>query len=276
MLQVLKGCFAMLAYKPQHVQGARDALAAAEPALARATERERAARRRAGAPGPKDEMDRALAIWEQILADHPRDVLAFRLHHFCAFWLGRPERDADGGGGRAAALVGDRAGLGQRCWPAAPSPTRNAATTSWRRHAGRAAVDARPRRPLGGARRRACAGDAGPPRRGHRLAHRAGAALGRRQQPACTICGGTARCTTWSGGEFDAGAGALRPRLPQPAEPGDAGACRISTSTCRTRPPCCSGWSATASMSATAGSSWPTRRRRGSATACPPSPCRTG
>ncbi len=36
-------------------------------------------------------MDRALPVWEGILADHPRDILAFRLHHFCAFWLGRPE-----------------------------------------------------------------------------------------------------------------------------------------------------------------------------------------
>ncbi|WP_431267929.1 hypothetical protein [Dankookia sp. P2] len=36
-------------------------------------------------------MDRALAAWEGILAEHPRDILAFRLHHFCAFWLGRPE-----------------------------------------------------------------------------------------------------------------------------------------------------------------------------------------
>lgn len=90
MLQVLKGCFSMLAYKQAAVQGARDALAAAAPGLARATERERA-HAAALAAWADDEMDRALAVWEQILADHPRDVLAFRLHHFCAFWLGRPE-----------------------------------------------------------------------------------------------------------------------------------------------------------------------------------------
>lgn len=33
----------------------------------------------------------ALATWEEILSSHPRDVLAFRLHHFSAFWRGRPE-----------------------------------------------------------------------------------------------------------------------------------------------------------------------------------------
>ncbi|MGH7043835.1 MAG: tetratricopeptide repeat protein, partial [Acetobacteraceae bacterium] len=36
--------------------------------------------------------DRAVVIWEQILADHKRDVLAFRLAHFVNFWLGRPDR----------------------------------------------------------------------------------------------------------------------------------------------------------------------------------------
>ena len=52
--------------------------------------------------------------------------------------------------------------------------------------------------------------------------------------------------------------------------------CPTSTSTCRTPPRCCGGWRGTASMSATAGPSWPTRRRRASATACPRSRCRTG
>ena len=37
------------------------------------------------------EPDRAAAIWEQILGEHPRDVLAFRLAHFVNFWLGRPD-----------------------------------------------------------------------------------------------------------------------------------------------------------------------------------------
>ncbi len=37
------------------------------------------------------DLDRTLAIWEQILDQHPRDALAFRVHHFLAFWLGRPQ-----------------------------------------------------------------------------------------------------------------------------------------------------------------------------------------
>jgi tetratricopeptide (TPR) repeat protein len=90
MLLVLKAGFAMLAYKQAFVDGAREALAAAAPALARATPREQA-HGAAVAAWADDEMDRALAIWEGILAEHPRDILAFRLHHFCAFWLGRAE-----------------------------------------------------------------------------------------------------------------------------------------------------------------------------------------
>jgi tetratricopeptide (TPR) repeat protein len=90
MLHVLKGSFAMLAYKQSYVEAARETLAAAAPFLARATPREQA-HGAALAAWAEDEMDRALAIWEQILAEHPCDILAFRLHHFCAFWLGRPE-----------------------------------------------------------------------------------------------------------------------------------------------------------------------------------------
>ena len=36
------------------------------------------------------DLDRTLAIWEAILADHPTDVLALRLAHLKYFWLGRP------------------------------------------------------------------------------------------------------------------------------------------------------------------------------------------
>ncbi len=35
---------------------------------------------------------RAVSVWDQILAEHPRDALAFRLAHFLHFWLGRPDR----------------------------------------------------------------------------------------------------------------------------------------------------------------------------------------
>jgi hypothetical protein len=33
-----------------------------------------------------------VAVWDQILAEHPRDILAFRLAHIIDFWLGRPDR----------------------------------------------------------------------------------------------------------------------------------------------------------------------------------------
>ncbi|HYZ23730.1 MAG TPA: tetratricopeptide repeat protein, partial [Rhodopila sp.] len=35
--------------------------------------------------------ERAVAVWDQIHADHPHDILAFRLAHFVAFWSGRPD-----------------------------------------------------------------------------------------------------------------------------------------------------------------------------------------
>ena len=37
------------------------------------------------------DLQRALDLWEQILAAHPTDVLALRLSHFNYFWLGRRE-----------------------------------------------------------------------------------------------------------------------------------------------------------------------------------------
>ncbi|WP_204328387.1 hypothetical protein, partial [Stenotrophomonas maltophilia] len=37
-------------------------------------------------------LDELLARWEAIVADDPTDVVAFRLHHFNAFWLGRAEQ----------------------------------------------------------------------------------------------------------------------------------------------------------------------------------------
>ena len=35
------------------------------------------------------DMDRSCAIWDQILLDHPRDLLGLRLQHFALFWMGR-------------------------------------------------------------------------------------------------------------------------------------------------------------------------------------------
>jgi tetratricopeptide (TPR) repeat protein len=35
--------------------------------------------------------NRAVAVWDHILDDHPHDILAFRLAHFVNFWSGRPD-----------------------------------------------------------------------------------------------------------------------------------------------------------------------------------------
>jgi tetratricopeptide (TPR) repeat protein len=90
MAHCLKGYFAMLSYKQAAVPMAEAAAADAGRFTERATPRERAhvAALRCWVDG---EPDRAAAIWEQILGEHPRDVLAFRLAHFVNFWLGRPD-----------------------------------------------------------------------------------------------------------------------------------------------------------------------------------------
>lgn len=85
----LKGYFAMLSYKQANVPIAVDAASAARRLTANATPREQAhvAALDAWISG---DLDHALGIWEEILREYPRDVLAFRLAHFNNFWLGRP------------------------------------------------------------------------------------------------------------------------------------------------------------------------------------------
>jgi tetratricopeptide (TPR) repeat protein len=85
----LKGYFAMLSYKQANVPVAAEAAQTARRLSAHATPREQAhvAALDAWIGG---DLDRALGTWEQILSEHPLDVLAFRLAHFNNFWLGRP------------------------------------------------------------------------------------------------------------------------------------------------------------------------------------------
>jgi len=86
----LKGYFAMLSSKQPAVPMAEAAARDALRLTATATTRECAhvAALQAWTAG---EPDRAAAIWEDILREHPRDILAFRLAHFINFWLGRPD-----------------------------------------------------------------------------------------------------------------------------------------------------------------------------------------
>ncbi len=93
MALVLKGYLMMLAFKQANLGAARAALAAAEINATSVTPRERA-HMAALAAWIKGDVESTLRIWEQILSQDPRDVLAFRLHHFTAFWMGQAERMA--------------------------------------------------------------------------------------------------------------------------------------------------------------------------------------
>ncbi|TMI98670.1 MAG: tetratricopeptide repeat protein [Alphaproteobacteria bacterium] len=85
----LKGYLAMLSYKQANVPVAMEAVRAARRLTAATTGREQAhvAALEAWISG---DLGRALGVWEEILREHPHDVLAFRLAHFNNFWLGRP------------------------------------------------------------------------------------------------------------------------------------------------------------------------------------------
>ncbi|MBS7790710.1 tetratricopeptide repeat protein [Roseococcus sp. SDR] len=83
---MMKAGFAMLAYKAAHVPAAKSALDQARKLGGNAREQMHLAALDAWAEGGQD---RAIAIWERIIAEHPRDILAFRFHHFAAFWMGK-------------------------------------------------------------------------------------------------------------------------------------------------------------------------------------------
>ena len=80
----------MLSYKLANVPVAAEAARTARAMTVKATARERAHVEALDAWIAGD-MDRTLAIWDDIVTEHPTDILAFRLAHFNNFWLGRPE-----------------------------------------------------------------------------------------------------------------------------------------------------------------------------------------
>jgi tetratricopeptide (TPR) repeat protein len=85
-----KGCFMMLAYNAGMVQISIEAHRNALRLAPGATPREQQHVSALGA-WIEGDLDKALALWEEILAAHPTDVLALRLAHFNYFWLGRKE-----------------------------------------------------------------------------------------------------------------------------------------------------------------------------------------
>lgn len=89
LAHVLKGYFMMLGYKQALVPMARQAADTAARWIPGTTPREHAHLAALNA-WIDNEPDRAAAIWQQIVDEHPRDIMAFRLAHFVNFWLGRP------------------------------------------------------------------------------------------------------------------------------------------------------------------------------------------
>lgn len=90
MAHILKGYLMMLAYKSPVVPIVRAAAEKTRALMRNATAREQA-HLQALISWSDGDPDKAAAIWEEILVDHPRDILAFRLHHFVNFWFGRPD-----------------------------------------------------------------------------------------------------------------------------------------------------------------------------------------
>jgi hypothetical protein len=84
----LKGYLTLLAQRRSMLEAAADAHRAAVRLSALDTPRERAHVAALGA-WVEGDVEGALAIWKQIVKEHPTDVLALRLALFNDFWLGR-------------------------------------------------------------------------------------------------------------------------------------------------------------------------------------------
>lgn len=87
MAHCFRGYMLMLFSSVAVMGGVKNALAKAQETSAGVTERERRhvdALAVWAAGDPRG----ACARWEAILADHPLDILALRLHHFTSFWMG--------------------------------------------------------------------------------------------------------------------------------------------------------------------------------------------
>jgi hypothetical protein len=84
----LSGYLAMIAFKQSFVPIATAAAETARSLSSSATPRERA-HIDALEVWAEGRMDRALAIWDRLVAEHPTDILAFRLAHYCHFWSGK-------------------------------------------------------------------------------------------------------------------------------------------------------------------------------------------
>ena len=89
MAHVMRGAFTMGAFNAGNMDFIRKCLGDAQTHAAKATPREQA-HVTALELWINGDFDATMAAWEDICRQWPRDILAFRLHHFLGFWLGRP------------------------------------------------------------------------------------------------------------------------------------------------------------------------------------------
>ena len=269
----LKGYFMMLAYRQDTLPVAREAADTARRLTAGATRREQAhvAALDAWIAG---EPARATDLWQHILDEHPHDILAFRLAHFVNFWLGRPDVMLASVLGVekhwSDALPGYTAILGCRCfaheecgyYTEAEAAGRAAIARDpddlWAAHGVAHVLEMQGRRGEGILWLDGLSQNWGE---GNNLRHHLWwhAAMYHLER------GDTARVLAL----YDAA-------FPQPAiaaDPGDPGPVHRRA---ERRLHAVAAGAAGRGCRHTAGTNWRTRPRRGSATACPASPCRTG
>jgi tetratricopeptide (TPR) repeat protein len=86
-----KGYLALLPFDARLLPAVRAVAAEATAKSASATSREKM-HVAALAAWSRGEIEAALRLWNDIAAEHPRDLLALRLSHFHLFWLGRAAR----------------------------------------------------------------------------------------------------------------------------------------------------------------------------------------
>ena len=143
------------------------------------------------------EPDRASALWQQILATHPRDVLAFRLAYFTDFLAGPAGPHAHRGTCGRASLERRTAALRDAARLPPSQAHEECGLYTEAEAAGQPASRTTP--PMWATRRGACDGDAGPlAPRASPGPYQACAATGTAPTTCATICGGTPRCFTWN------------------------------------------------------------------------------
>ncbi|MSP02057.1 MAG: tetratricopeptide repeat protein [Acetobacteraceae bacterium] len=91
MAHIVKGYLMMLGYHTQLMPAAQAAVATAATLVQKATPREQA-HAAALTAWIEGNADRTSSILEEILQQHPRDMLAFRTHHQVNFWFGRADK----------------------------------------------------------------------------------------------------------------------------------------------------------------------------------------